>query len=415
MTNELNPKGKLSATLDSGEFEDISIDRLRDAGYPIDETSWWYQLKQIMKKPIAYSRYILLIPAVMYITWEWILVSFLVWQFWFKLFGNTIGRHRYQVHKSFKPRNKFIHFLLLATNNITTASKPGARGPWHQAAHTQHHQYSETNLDPTTPWLKSIGYWKNWLWRPRHKRIPENVLYEVKKWENDKIYWWCVNYDLALVLGYIGILYLIDPLAVIFAWAIPMILSETYASLYDNYIHGNFLNRRFGYQNFKTKPDGELSTNFQLFGIIPLHWGESHHNNHHKYPAFHHTGYVKGEWDPAGFIIRHFLADKSTLTYMPGSWLDRKPEWIAEKRKIEEDFRNGVYDKRTVDLEKDRNNNFFKNPFFKNLWVKEIEDDDMGSNQEWEEGHTYYSFGKGIMDSTDAYNSIRNTQQKGTT
>jgi stearoyl-CoA desaturase (delta-9 desaturase) len=101
------------------------------------------------------------------------------------------------------------------------------------------------------------------------------------------------NNYLKIILAYCLLLAIINPLYIIFFWAIPAVLS-LYLILVTN-----ILCHLQGYRNFDLD---DKSTNNILISILTL--GEGWHNNHHNNPNLWHQQEKWWELDPTGWIIK---------------------------------------------------------------------------------------------------------------
>lgn len=211
-----------------------------------------------------------------------ILYSILI--YWFiGVFGINIGYHRLISHRSFATYKPIEYFLALI-GIITTVGSPLA---W-AALHRQHHQHTETENDPHSPY--QIGNWKAWFGFWNVKNI--NVLL-AKDLRKIPFYKLTHKWYLGIIIVYCLMLAAIDPLWIIYAWAIPAVLVLHSTSAIIVIAH------RHGYKTYKTDDE---SRNSWLASLITL--GEGWHNNHHNNSRNWKSGEKWWELDPPAWIIR---------------------------------------------------------------------------------------------------------------
>lgn len=216
------------------------------------------------------------VPAV------YLLYSLLI--YWFiGVFGINIGYHRLISHRSFNT-SKWIEYTLALIGCITMIGSPLA---W-TALHRQHHGHAETELDPHSPyqlgWVKAwFGFWKIDNIHPKYiKDIRKQIFYKY----THKFYF-LINIVYIIILG------LIDPVWIIFGWAIPtvFVLHSTSAIIVIAHIHG--------YRNHQVNDE---SRNSWIASLITL--GEGWHNNHHANSKAWNNQENWWEFDPPAWIIR---------------------------------------------------------------------------------------------------------------
>jgi len=215
--------------------------------------------------------------------WSYLLIAVLC--YWIiGTLGINVGYHRLLSHRSFKT-NKYIEKFLSLVGVITTVGSPVA---W-IAVHRQHHRACETTNDPHSPYI--LGSLKAWFgfWNLRHLDL--KLVKDVRKDSFQK--WLHTNYT-KIIIVYCLILFLIDPLLVIFAYAIPACLCLHSSSAIIVIAH------KHGYKSYNLKQDE--SRNSWIANIITL--GEGWHNNHHAKPYAWSNWEKWWEWDIPSLIIR---------------------------------------------------------------------------------------------------------------
>lgn len=196
--------------------------------------------------------------------------------------GINIAYHRLISHRSFETY-KPIEYLLALIGIITTVGSPLA---W-SALHRQHHQHAETENDPHSP--HQIGWWKAWFgfWNIKHI----NVML-ARDLRRVPFYRWTHKWYLAIIVVYCGLLALIDPVWIIYGYAIPavLVLHSTSAIIVIAHNHG-----------YKTHDVDDESRNSWIASLITL--GEGWHNNHHANSRNWQSGEKWWELDPPAWII----------------------------------------------------------------------------------------------------------------
>lgn len=197
--------------------------------------------------------------------------------------GINIAYHRLISHRSFET-HKPIEYLLALIGIITTVGSPLA---W-SALHRQHHQHTETENDPHSP--HQIGWWRAWFgfWKIQHINVM--LARDLRK---EAFYRWSHKWYLAIIVAYCAALALIDPVWIIYGYAIPavLVLHSTSAIIVIAHIHG-----------YKTHKVDDESRNSWIASLITL--GEGWHNNHHANSRNWKSGEKWWELDPPAWIIR---------------------------------------------------------------------------------------------------------------
>jgi len=168
-----------------------------------------------------------LIPGLIYgQLWMW-LAGFL-WYYFITIASSSSGYHRYYAHNSFKTGKWFEWF----TNSLSLFV---GSGPYltRAAIHRQHHHYSDTDKDPSSP--VHHGFWKIYfnLWGLDGK-IERRFF---KGLVNNKILMFFHRHYFKLVLLLVTVLFLINPLLLIFGYCLPCVLSSHLFGLFNAYLH----------------------------------------------------------------------------------------------------------------------------------------------------------------------------------
>ena len=217
-------------------------------------------------------------------TSNWYMLFNSVFVYWFiGVLGVNIGYHRLISHRSFETYKPIEYFLGLI-GCITTIGSPLA---W-SALHRHHHGHAETEKDVHSPY--HLGWFKAWfgLWSVPH--INPNLTKDLRK---EKFYKLTHKYYLYIILSYVLLLAIIDPILIIFFYAIPtvFVLHSTSAIIVIAHMHG-----------YKTHKIKDESRNSWIASLITL--GEGWHNNHHANSKAWNNQEKWWELDPNAWIIR---------------------------------------------------------------------------------------------------------------
>jgi stearoyl-CoA desaturase (delta-9 desaturase) len=156
------------------------------------------------------------------------------------------------------------------------------------AVHRQHHRFSDLPKDPHSPKHRSaIGI--------HFQRVssPPSLLYAPDLLRS-KFYIASHKWHWLISIVVISILYLIDPMSIIYAWFTPFFLGWHIGCLVNSLNH-----LKIGYRNYNTK---DQSNNHFLTGYLAA--GEGWHNNHHNNPANPKFGEKWWELDVGWWFIK---------------------------------------------------------------------------------------------------------------
>lgn len=188
------------------------------------------------------------------------------------------GYHRYYSHKAFKAGKVYEFFV----NFLGIFSGGGPALTW-VATHYQHHAYSDTEKDPTSPRYK--GIWKVYLNAWGYDVQIERKF--VKKLLKDKtLVWWMKNY-FKVNVAIVAVLLAIDPMLFLFGYAVPMVFAFNGFSALNvlAHLHGKARNTIVG--NLLTA-------------------GEGDHEYHHNHPA---SARITKWFDPTYYFIKAFYGN----------------------------------------------------------------------------------------------------------
>lgn len=202
----------------------------------------------------------------------------------------TVGYHRYFSHKVFKT-NALVRFLLLFFG-AGTFQKSALR--W-ASQHRQHHQFTDTELDPHNSKRGFFFCHVGWIMFYKHnvnfKNVTDLAKSKLIQHQHDHYDWWSVLSGLVLpmALGFwIG-----HPLgAFIMTFCLRVTLILNMAFFINSSAH------MVGDKNF----DAEASAGDNWFWALVTN-GEGYHNFHHRFPNDYRNGYLWYHWDPSKWFI----------------------------------------------------------------------------------------------------------------
>lgn len=222
-------------------------------------------------------------------------LPFIIATFLISNIGESGALHRYFSHNSFKTgpiRHKLLCFL-------ATLTTQGSIIHW-VAMHRVHHKHTDTIDDPISPHM--AGFYKSFFgilndnsFKNANKKIVMDML-------RNKDVVWFHNWYWPIIISYIVILLIIDPLLVISCYLMPVGVVRLNFGFNNTVNHGYF--KSIGYRNFDSK---DMSTNSILFHFLTLLSGESLHNNHHWNSSKYNFQEKWWEFDITGMFIKTVL------------------------------------------------------------------------------------------------------------
>ena len=205
--------------------------------------------------------------------------------YWFiGIFGINIGYHRLLSHRSFKT-SMFWEKLCSIIGIVTIVGSPLA---W-VAVHRQHHRFADKPGDPHSPYL--LGNWRAWFGVWNMPKLDLKLVRDMRENNFQRILH--KNY-VYIVLAWATVLFVFDPLYVIYVFAIPacLCLHSTSAIIVIAHRHG-----------YRPYPDvKDQSRNSWIANLITL--GEGWHNTHHARPYAWNNQERWWEFDIPAYIIR---------------------------------------------------------------------------------------------------------------
>lgn len=222
-------------------------------------------------------------------------ISLVVW-FFVGPISQVITLHRLLSHKSFKVGKSMEAILSL----ISVISTVGPTMSW-VSTHRIHHAKTDTDEDPHSPnvrekfsYLRALQVWIGYGWK-MHKLTP----WLVKDLLRNPIHSFIFNHYFKIIFAYVLLLLLIDPILVLFAYAVPVSLTVFLVGSV------NILGHVHGYRTYTTR---DRSTNSWLANIFSM--GDGWHNNHHANPGNYRAGEQWWEWDLMARIINIIRTDR---------------------------------------------------------------------------------------------------------
>jgi len=230
-----------------------------------------------------------------------IILIFFVVHWYTSLFFQSVFHHRYAAHGMFTA-SKFVERLFYIGCYITQGSTYiSARA--YGILHRLHHAHTDTEEDPHSPFNSPNLLTMMWDTRNNYYSIykgrievPQKYLKDLPDWKSfdkfahnwiSRLTWVAAYTTFYIVFATAWWQFLFLPLT--------MFMGSLQGAMVNWWAH------RFGYVNF---PQDNASKNIIPFDFI--FWGESFHNNHHKFPGRPNNQYKWFEVD-MGFQMMRFL------------------------------------------------------------------------------------------------------------
>jgi fatty-acid desaturase len=241
-------------------------------------------LHQKVKSILLLTNIIGLVGLIFFFSWWGLAVAVSTWIIF--NYGVSAGFHRLFCHRSFET-NKFIkQFLLIAG----TFASIGSSISW-IGQHRLHHAYSD--VEEKDPYYPHNGWIKAWIFGPWPIATSPMV---VKDLLRDPTHKFLHHNYFKILFAYILILSIINPLLVIWAWALPA--AGTFFSLQVTGVLGHMIGR------IDYPETHDQSRNSDILNLLTF--GESYQNTHHRNA----TQVVMGKYDIIGYTIKYLFAKK---------------------------------------------------------------------------------------------------------
>jgi stearoyl-CoA desaturase (delta-9 desaturase) len=214
------------------------------------------------------------------------LISFLI----FGIIGANAGYHRYFSHKSYET-TKPVRWIMAIIGTLSTL---GSIISW-VAVHRYHHINADTEKDPHSP--RHIGWVKSYTYDWKRAEISKKFIRDLVE---DPLIVFLHRHYFKVIFFYIAMLFLVDPMLIIFAYCIPATgcLNGVSSVTVIGHIHG-----------YKNHPVNDTSKNSWIANIFSL--GEGWHNNHHACPHKWKQGEKWWEIDPPSWFIKLVKVDRN--------------------------------------------------------------------------------------------------------
>jgi stearoyl-CoA desaturase (delta-9 desaturase) len=238
-------------------------------------------LHQKVKLTLLTTNILALIALLFFFSWWGFITS--IGMFVVYSFGVSGGFHRLFAHRAFET-NTFGKWFFLISGTLASV---GSSISW-VGQHRLHHAKADIKgEDPYYAHGNILGYWIFGPWA-----IANSPLI-IKDLLRDPVHKWMHNNYFKIVIAWVVLLFLLNPVLVFWVWAIP-----SAATFFSLQIVGG-LGHIVGYRDFETN---DLSKNNHWLNLITL--GESYQNTHHNDPRT----LVMGRLDIIGWTIKYIFA-----------------------------------------------------------------------------------------------------------
>lgn len=232
----------------------------------------------------------------------------------------TVGYHRLFSHAVFKT-HRVIRFLMLFFG-AATFQKSALR--W-ASQHRQHHQFTDTELDPHSSRRGFFYCHVGWIMFYKHdvnfanvKDLSDDpmILHQHKYYD-----FWSVGAGLAvpMLIGWMTG-HLLSAFVLSFCLRVSLVLNMAF-----------FINSSAHYAGKKTH-DPDASAGDSWFWAL-LTNGEGYHNFHHKFPNDYRSGHLFYHWDPSKWLI--YALSRMGLAYglkrTPAQYINPAAQVFTEK------------------------------------------------------------------------------------
>lgn len=236
-------------------------------------------------KLIILSQHVISIVGLIYFfSWPGLLIAFLMWQFYYS-FGMILGFHRIFAHKSYETSNRTNVLMLLAGSLSGMGSSIGWVGQ-----HRWHHAFADQ--PDKDPYYSKFTIWekfKAWFLYPSNIEFKVSVVKDLIK-SPQHLFFHKHYYKILFV--WVVLLSLVSPYAVIYAWALPNVMTYTALTIVGVFGH-----------NVGTQPHSQTEQGRDSHFLSFFTLGESYQNMHHVNPA----AKIQGRFDFIGYASKLFL------------------------------------------------------------------------------------------------------------
>jgi stearoyl-CoA desaturase (delta-9 desaturase) len=218
-------------------------------------------------------------------TWPLVLLAFV--SYVIRMWGITVGFHRYFAHRSFRTSRAF-QFVLAFIGSTAMENGPIWWASWHR----RHHQHGDTRADPHSP--RFFPFWYahvTWVFDPKNDtfdasnvrdltRFPELCLLDRFTWA-PLVTWGLLCYAIAGTAG------------VVWGFVVSTI-AVNHATFCINSLAHVWGSRRYD--------TADSSRNNAPLAVLTL--GEGWHNNHHFYMSSARQGFFWWELDVSFYTLK---------------------------------------------------------------------------------------------------------------
>lgn len=238
-------------------------------------------LHQKVKLTLLSTNVLSLVALVFFFSWWGLAVSFSM--FLIYSLGVSGGFHRLFAHKAFETNLLGKWFFLMSG----TLASVGSSISW-IGQHRLHHAKADIKKDdPYYAHGNILGYWIFGPWAIANSPLM------IKDLLKDPAHRWLHDHYFKVIIAWVILLFLIDPLLVFWVWAVP-----SAATFFSLQVVGG-LGHIVGTRKYDTK---DLSKNSHWLNLITL--GESYQNTHHYDPRI----LVMGKYDIIGYTIKYLFS-----------------------------------------------------------------------------------------------------------
>jgi stearoyl-CoA desaturase (delta-9 desaturase) len=203
--------------------------------------------------------------------------------------GIVVTYHRRLTHNSYKT----FPWLTKILSVMGCFAGTGSPLAW-IAIHINHHLKSDTPQDPHSPLYKGVKIFT----LDYVNEVGADTKWRMRELITDRFHQFLHRYYFAILLIYSSVLFIIGGFwLMIFAHWIPAAITGLMSNVV-NYV-GHKPNWAGGYRSYKLN---DQSTNNWIWAMPS--WGESWHNNHHRFPKDYTFKKQWWEFDIAGSIIK---------------------------------------------------------------------------------------------------------------
>ncbi len=201
--------------------------------------------------------------------------------------GFSLGYHRMEAHKSFKP-HPVVRFILLALGAMAFNGPPS----YWISFHMRHHARSDKDGDPHSPVHGFFHSHFKWIFTADWKAVRKD--YEVRFKHDKMLKFFDETLAVWVVLGFLIPFIIGGWSGLLWGGAIRMFVADHAAFAVNSWVHTNY----GGTRAFDTDDN---SRNNPVMGLIAM--GDGWHNNHHAFPRSAYHGFHWYQIDINGYII----------------------------------------------------------------------------------------------------------------